>query len=181
MIFLYVLRSLVPVHDKPIHSMKLPFGRQPIMEPIPGDRVVPLHLFEDSLLVQGNNMAVSLVFDAVLDPERLRESLEGLVKQEGWQRLGGRLRKNVRMDDIRESPERHEYKEIPQKCILTLPMLPNRPLVKLNGTFQPSSQPRDQQSPSRMLTMAFLPLRTRQHPGYQSHKIDLASSATRMT
>ncbi|KAF7516713.1 hypothetical protein PCG10_001980 [Penicillium crustosum] len=65
------------------------------MEPIPGDRVVPLHLFEDSLLVQGNNMAVSLVFDAVLDPERLRESLEGLVKQEGWQRLGGRLRKNA--------------------------------------------------------------------------------------
>ncbi|OQD72187.1 hypothetical protein PENPOL_c001G01375 [Penicillium polonicum] len=75
--------------------MKLPFGRQPTMEPIPGDRVVPLHFFEDSLLVQGNNMAVSLVFDAVLDPERLRESLEGLVKQEGWQRLGGRLRKNA--------------------------------------------------------------------------------------
>ncbi|KAI3109221.1 hypothetical protein CBS147333_5851 [Penicillium roqueforti] len=65
------------------------------MEPIPGDRVVPLHFFEDSWLVQGNNMAVSLVFYAVLDPEILRESLEGLVKREGWQRLGGRLRKNA--------------------------------------------------------------------------------------
>ena len=61
----------------------------------PADRVVPLHFFENSLLVQGNNMAVSLVFDDVLDPEKLRSSLEGLIKREGWQRLGGRLRKNV--------------------------------------------------------------------------------------
>lgn len=40
-------------------------------------------------------MAVSLVFDDVLDPEMLRKALEGLVKRDGWQRLGGRLRKNV--------------------------------------------------------------------------------------
>jgi hypothetical protein len=78
------------------------FGRKPAMEPIPGDRVQPLHFFEDSLLVQGNNMAVSLVFDAVLDPEKLRESLEGLVKRDGWQRLGGRLRKNVRTNRFQE-------------------------------------------------------------------------------
>lgn len=65
------------------------------MEPVPGDQVLPLHFFENNLLVQGNNMAVSLVFDEVLDPEILRESLEGLVKRDGWQRLGGRLRKNV--------------------------------------------------------------------------------------
>lgn len=71
------------------------FGRKPPVGPAPGDRVVPLHFFENSLLVQGNNMAVSLVFDEVLDPEKLRQSLEGLVKREGWQRLGGRLRKNV--------------------------------------------------------------------------------------
>ncbi|PLN78519.1 hypothetical protein BDW42DRAFT_202109 [Aspergillus taichungensis] len=71
------------------------FGRKAAVEPVPGDRVLPLHFFENSPLVQGNNMAVSLVFDAVLDPERLRTSLEGLVKQDGWQRLGGRLRKNA--------------------------------------------------------------------------------------
>ncbi|XXG99036.1 hypothetical protein Hte_005370 [Hypoxylon texense] len=59
------------------------------------DRVLPLHFFENSLLVHGNNMAVSLVFDEVLDPEKLRQSLEGFVKREGWQRLGGRLRKNA--------------------------------------------------------------------------------------
>jgi hypothetical protein len=77
--------------------MDMLFGRKPAREPVPGDRVLPLHFFENSLLVQGNNMAVSLVFDAVLDPEKLRQSLEGLVKREGWQRLGGRLRKNVRI------------------------------------------------------------------------------------
>ncbi|KAK4158959.1 hypothetical protein QBC43DRAFT_362885 [Cladorrhinum sp. PSN259] len=71
------------------------FGRKPPAGPVPGDRVVPLHFFENSLLVQGNNMAVSLVFDQVLDPEKLRQALEGLVRREGWQRLGGRLRKNA--------------------------------------------------------------------------------------
>ncbi|KAK3321993.1 hypothetical protein B0H66DRAFT_514284 [Apodospora peruviana] len=72
------------------------FGpRKPAVERVPTDRVQPLHFFENSLLVQGNNMAVTLVFDDVLDPEKLRSSLEGLVKREGWQRLGGRLRKNA--------------------------------------------------------------------------------------
>lgn len=80
---------LIPIPERKIIDIQMLFGRQPTVEPIPGDRVVPLHFFEDSLLVQGNNMAVSLVFDAVLDPKILRDSLEGLVKREGWQRLGG--------------------------------------------------------------------------------------------
>ncbi|EFW98580.1 hypothetical protein CMQ_4432 [Grosmannia clavigera kw1407] len=36
---------------------------KPAVAPVAGDRVVPLHFFEDSPLVQGNNMAVSLTFD----------------------------------------------------------------------------------------------------------------------
>lgn len=76
--------------------MDLLFGRgKPVVAPVPSDRVVPLHFFEDSLLVQGNNMAVSLTFNAVLDPQKLRLALEGLVQRPGWERLGGRLRKNV--------------------------------------------------------------------------------------
>lgn len=75
-------------------------GRKPPVETFPSDRVVPLHFFENSLLVQGNNMAVPLVFDEVLDPQKLRDALEGLVKREGWQRLGGRLKKNVRQKSI---------------------------------------------------------------------------------
>ncbi|KAJ5937599.1 hypothetical protein N7454_003941 [Penicillium verhagenii] len=70
------------------------FGQKPV-EAIPGDQVLPLHFFENSPLVQGNNMAVSLAFDAVLDPEILRRSLERLVERDGWRRLGGRLRKNA--------------------------------------------------------------------------------------
>lgn len=83
------------------------FGRKPSPAHIPGDRIVPLHFFEKSPLVQGNNVAVSLVFDDVLDPEKLRESLEGLVKREGWQRLGGRLRKNVRAAASDQFPAVH--------------------------------------------------------------------------
>ncbi|KAF9883846.1 hypothetical protein FE257_002737 [Aspergillus nanangensis] len=75
--------------------MEMFFGRKPAAEPVPGDQILPLHFFENSLLVQGNNMAVSLVFDSALDPEKLRQSLESLVKRQGWQRLGGRLRKNA--------------------------------------------------------------------------------------
>ncbi|KAF2996350.1 hypothetical protein E8E14_000344 [Neopestalotiopsis sp. 37M] len=40
-------------------------------------------------------MAVSLVFDDILDPEKLRQALEELVKRPGWERLGGRLKKNA--------------------------------------------------------------------------------------
>lgn len=70
------------------------FGHKSI-PPVPSDTVQPLHFFENSLLVQGNNMAVSLVFDEVLDAEKLRGALEGLVKRKGWTRLGGRMRRNV--------------------------------------------------------------------------------------
>ena len=71
------------------------FAKKTVPPPVPTDRVVPLHFFEGSPLVQGNNMFVSLTFEDVLDPEKLRNALEGLVQRPGWQRLGGRLRKNV--------------------------------------------------------------------------------------
>ncbi|KAG8160689.1 hypothetical protein KVR01_008953 [Diaporthe batatas] len=70
-------------------------GRKPAAETIPGDRVRPLHFFENNLLVQGNNMSGLAVFDEVLDPEVLREALEGVVKRPGWERLGGRLKRNA--------------------------------------------------------------------------------------
>lgn len=73
------------------------FGRRAAAERVPGDRVLPLRFFEDSRLLQECNLAVSFVFDEVLDPEKLRRSLEDLVRQDGWQRLGGRLKRNVRV------------------------------------------------------------------------------------
>lgn len=68
------------------------------MQTVPGDRVQPLHFFENNLLVQGNNMSGLAVFDEVLDPEVLREALGNVVKRPGWERLGGRLRRNVRIN-----------------------------------------------------------------------------------
>lgn len=76
------------------------FGRTPVAQKVMGDRVVPLHFFEQSQLVQGNNMAVTIVFDEVLCPEKLRVSLEGLIRREGWERLGARLKKNVGLKPI---------------------------------------------------------------------------------
>ncbi|KAH7002415.1 hypothetical protein EDB80DRAFT_809394 [Ilyonectria destructans] len=78
--------------------MNMLFGCKPTVVQVPSDRVLPLHFFESGPIVQGNNMAMSIVFDDVLDPESLRRSLEDLVKREGWQRFGGRLRKNVRIN-----------------------------------------------------------------------------------
>ncbi|KAJ5167927.1 Transferase [Penicillium canariense] len=80
------------------------FGRKPPTGSASGDEVVPLHFFENSLLVQGNNMAASLVFDAVLDPKKLQESLEGLVKREGWQRLGGKIEWHIPTEFTAERP-----------------------------------------------------------------------------
>ncbi|KAM0557006.1 hypothetical protein ACHAPJ_005685 [Fusarium lateritium] len=71
------------------------FGSKPAVETVATDRVLPLHFFDDNPLVQGNNMAVPIVFDEVLDPEKLRKSLDSLVRREGWKKLGGRLRKNA--------------------------------------------------------------------------------------
>lgn len=71
------------------------FFRSKNVAAVPGDQVLPLHFFEGSLLVTGNNMAVSLVFDEVLDAEMPRQTLEGLVKRSGWERLGWRLNRNV--------------------------------------------------------------------------------------
>lgn len=64
--------------------------------PLPGDRVVPMNSLDDNALVHNTTLVVSFVFDALLDPEKLRDSLESLIKRDGWQKLGARIRYNVR-------------------------------------------------------------------------------------
>ena len=56
--------------------MEYLFGKKPAGKVDPDDLVQPLHFFANNPLVQGNNMAVSLVFDDVLDPPQLRDALE---------------------------------------------------------------------------------------------------------
>ncbi|KAH7120465.1 hypothetical protein EDB81DRAFT_231646 [Dactylonectria macrodidyma] len=62
---------------------------------IPTDRVIPLHFWDESPLYRRIALYNLKVFDDVLDPGKLRGSLETLVSQETWRKLGGRLRKDA--------------------------------------------------------------------------------------
>ncbi|KAH8889208.1 hypothetical protein GQ53DRAFT_842924 [Thozetella sp. PMI_491] len=57
------------------------------------DTVIPLHYFDDSPMFARITMYVLMAYDEVLDPEKLRSSLDQLVRRETWQKLGGRIRK----------------------------------------------------------------------------------------
>ncbi|KAJ4407273.1 hypothetical protein N0V82_009962 [Gnomoniopsis sp. IMI 355080] len=71
-----------------------PFFRKRPAE-VPGDRVIPLHSFDDLWVYQGAVLQVLFVFDDVLDHVVLHDSLETLIRQEGWQKLGARMRKKA--------------------------------------------------------------------------------------
>lgn len=60
-----------------------------------GDRVIPLHRFDDLWYYQGAVLHGLFVFDEVLDHNVLHDSLETLIRREGWQKLGARLRRKV--------------------------------------------------------------------------------------
>ncbi|KAH6962656.1 hypothetical protein BKA56DRAFT_498440 [Ilyonectria sp. MPI-CAGE-AT-0026] len=63
---------------------------------VPTDRVIPLHFWDESPLYRRIALYNLKVFDDVLDPEKLRGSLETLVSQNTWRKLGGRLRKDAK-------------------------------------------------------------------------------------
>ncbi|KEZ40218.1 hypothetical protein SAPIO_CDS9276 [Scedosporium apiospermum] len=93
-------------HDAPGQASFANYKRRQVVEPRPGDRVVPLHFFENSLLVQGNNMAVSLVFDNVLDPEKLRLSLEApfLTENRRMYQASGKIEWHIPVEFTAERP-----------------------------------------------------------------------------
>ena len=68
--------------------------RQPPREPT--DDVLPARFFDDSPMVRGIVMRWMVQFDDVLDANKLYDALETLLGMEGWRRLGGRIRSNVR-------------------------------------------------------------------------------------
>lgn len=69
---------------------------------VPTDRVIPLHFWDESPLYRRIALYNLKVFDDVLDPEKLRGSLETLVSQNTWRKLGGRLRKDVSSCTLRQ-------------------------------------------------------------------------------
>lgn len=64
------------------------------------DLVIPLHYFDNTAMFTNITMYAIMVFDEILDPEKLRTSLDQLVQRETWQKLGARVRKGVGFQSI---------------------------------------------------------------------------------
>lgn len=77
------------------------FGGPTAPARVPTDQVIPLHFWDDSPLYRRIALYNLKVFDDILDPQKLRASLETLVSQRTWKKLGGRLRKDA------SSPKMH--------------------------------------------------------------------------
>ncbi|KZL83357.1 lysr family regulatory protein [Colletotrichum incanum] len=60
------------------------------------DRVIPVGYFDDTLLFKTFVMKTMFQFCDVLDTQKLRESLESVVRRPGWNKLAARLRMNNR-------------------------------------------------------------------------------------
>lgn len=63
--------------------------------------VFPLRYFDDTPLWRAFVLYYMFVFDSVLDPEKLKSSLELLASRQGWMKFGARIRKNVKLRAIR--------------------------------------------------------------------------------
>jgi len=59
------------------------------------DTIVPVHFFDDNAINRSVLLYITLRFDAVLDPERLRHGLERLMETGEWSKLGARVRMTV--------------------------------------------------------------------------------------
>ncbi|EHK20457.1 uncharacterized protein TRIVIDRAFT_223781 [Trichoderma virens Gv29-8] len=63
---------------------------------VPVDLVVPVGFFDDTIIFRTFVLYTLFVFDDVLEPQKLRTSLEHVVSRPGWNKLGARLRRNDR-------------------------------------------------------------------------------------
>lgn len=64
------------------------------------DIVATSSLWDNMDIMREQVLITTLQFDDILDPELLRVSLVKLINCEGWTKLGGRLRLNVRVNLI---------------------------------------------------------------------------------
>lgn len=73
------------------------WGSRPVLPRIQSDEVVPLPVFDDTLLLRTFVLHSMFVFDYVLDPQKLGHALERLACRSGWQKISARVRRNVRV------------------------------------------------------------------------------------
>ena len=69
--------------------------RTPRIDEVTGDKIFPLRFMDSSEVFTKIALDFTLRFDDVLDPEKLRLSLERLVQIGNWHQIGARYRKNV--------------------------------------------------------------------------------------
>jgi hypothetical protein len=67
-------------------------GQMPTMST---DMVIPLRTFDGAPHLQSTILYSTFLFNDVLDPSKLQNSLKSLVEREGWNKLAARLRRNV--------------------------------------------------------------------------------------
>lgn len=100
-----VYTSLFSSHQRPFrhleprlnlaYTMGLFSSSRPAPQTIPGDRIIPVSFWDDQDYARGMSLDITLTFNDVLDPVKLRKSLEILLEKKGWEKFGARLRKNV--------------------------------------------------------------------------------------
>jgi len=62
----------------------------------PTDTVIPVYYFDDTPLLRRSVNCWTVRFNDPLDPDKLRVALSRVLEREGWKKLGGRIRLNVR-------------------------------------------------------------------------------------
>ncbi|KUL83756.1 hypothetical protein ZTR_08650 [Talaromyces verruculosus] len=67
---------------------------RPAPETFPSDRIIPVSFWDDQDYARGMSLDITLTFNNVLDPAKLRDSLKTLLEKKGWEKFGARLRKN---------------------------------------------------------------------------------------
>lgn len=60
------------------------------------DIIFPIHFVDQAGIIRASIINYTFRFNDVLEPEKLHDSLVKLLRIEGWRKLGGRLRKDVR-------------------------------------------------------------------------------------
>lgn len=67
------------------------------------DKVIRLHHLDDTFQNRLYAGRFLLRFNDVLDPDKLRSSLQELLEMDGWRKVGARLRSNVSCQPSRSS------------------------------------------------------------------------------
>jgi hypothetical protein len=73
-------------------------GAAPARQPPPRvdtDDVYPVHMLDDSKTLRGIIVTWTIVFNDVLDAEKLHAALTRLLEMGDWRKVGGRLRLKV--------------------------------------------------------------------------------------